>query len=290
MKILQLTTLDTQGPECPDTDKIKFDSKVFPGGEPHFRMTDNLWKKGEEIVIVTRVNSFNDLGMLAVAVDAIQRIGNYSSLTLHLPYFPGARQDRVCNPGEALTVDVYATAINSMNFSEVMILDPHSDVAPALLDNVTVRNNHTFVEACIHDLYGNSDNNMLLISPDAGANKKIKDLAAHLNDDFFIEVVKCDKTRNLSDGSISGFEVYADDLEGKDCLIVDDICDGGGTFLGLAQELKDKKAGDLYLVVTHGIFSKGFMELNKYFKGIYTTDSFFTQTNEAVKQINLRDL
>jgi len=290
MKVLQLTTLDTQGSDCPEGDRIKFISKVFPGGEPHFRITDNGWGDGEKVLIVTRINSFNDLGMLAVAVDAIQRIGNYGSLMLHLPYFPGARQDRVCNEGEALTVDVYATAINSMGFNMVHILDPHSDVAPALIDNCEVRNNHTFVEACIHDLYGNSDNDMLLISPDAGANKKIKDLAAHLNDDFFIEVVKCDKTRNLSDGSISGFEVYADDLEGKDCLIVDDICDGGGTFLGLAQELKNKKAGDLYLVVTHGIFSKGFLELNKYFKGIYTTDSFFTQTNEAVKQINLRDL
>ena len=111
MKVLQLTTLDTQGPECPDEDRLKFDSKVFPGGEPHFRLHDTDWEN-EDILIVTRINSFNDLGLLAVAVDAIERVGGYDGLILHLPYFPGARQDRVCNPGEALTVDVYGRWTN----------------------------------------------------------------------------------------------------------------------------------------------------------------------------------
>ena len=73
------------------------------------------------------------------------------------------------------------------------------------------------------------------------------------------------------------------------CLIIDDICDGGGTFIGLAKELKQKNAGDLYLAVSHGIFSKGLEALNTYFTKLYTTDSFKT-LEDGVKQINLSGL
>jgi len=73
-------------------------------------------------------------------------------------------------------------------------------------------------------------------------------------------------------------------------LIVDDICDGGGTFLGLAKELKSKNAGKLYLAISHGIFSKGFESLAKDFQKIFTTDSFKTIENKAVVQINLEEL
>lgn len=110
-----------------------------------------------------------------------------------------------------------------------------------------------------------------LVCPDSGANKKMKDLQKGIMHD---SLIKCDKTRDTQTGEISGFEVYANDLEGKPCLIIDDICDGGGTFIGLAKELKKKNAGKLYLAVSHGIFSKGYVELDKYFDGIYTTDSF----------------
>jgi ribose-phosphate pyrophosphokinase len=71
-------------------------------------------------------------------------------------------------------------------------------------------------------------------------------------------------------------------------LIVDDICDGGGTFIGLAAELKNKNAGKLYLAVSHGIFSKGFDSL-KCFDKIFTTNSFKDFDNEVITQINLQD-
>ncbi|MAX71916.1 MAG: hypothetical protein CMC76_12600 [Flavobacteriaceae bacterium] len=88
---------------------------------------------------------------------------------------------------------------------------------------------------------------------------------------------------------MEGFRVYEDDLQGKDCLIVDDICDGGGTFIGLAKELKKHNAGNLYLAVSHGIFSKGLEELNQYFTKIFTTDSFKT-VNEGVELLKLEKL
>ena len=231
------------------------------------------------ITITHRINSFNDLGLLVVAVDAVrkelQRIRKYDvHLELLLPYFPGARQDRVMIQGEPLTVKVYTDIINSLKFSRVTIIDPHSEVTTALLDNVEVIDNHKFVLKVLKDTYPQRNSNTpILISPDAGSNKKVTKLGQYLSDFNVMDIVKCDKTRNVKDGSITGFEVYTENLNGRDCVIVDDICDGGGTFIGLGKELIKKGCGKMYLVVTHGIFSNGFNGLNRLFEMIYTTDS-----------------
>ena len=255
--------------------EIKYESFIFNGGEPHIRIktSHNLYETNH-VTITHRINNFEDLGLLLVAVNALRNLTSIG-FSLVLPYFPGARQDRIMVPGEPLTVKLYADIINSLKFTSVEILDPHSEVTPALLNNCAVLNNHAFVTLALDQIYPkNFFKPFCIVSPDSGANKKMKDLLVFLNQqETIIPLVKCDKTRDVVNGIITGFEVYADYLEGKDCIIVDDICDGGGTFMGLATELKAKGAGDLYLIVSHGIFSKGFKELKKHFKGIYTTDS-----------------
>jgi ribose-phosphate pyrophosphokinase len=91
-------------------------------------------------------------------------------------------------------------------------------------------------------------------------------------------------------GKLSGFKVFADDLKGKTCVIVDDICDGGGTFLGLAKELKDKSCGKLILIVTHGIFSKGLEKLTEVFDEVFSTNSFSDFENTlGFNQIKLNE-
>lgn len=186
--------------------------------------------------------------------------------------------------GESLSVKVYADILNALKLNTVTVYDPHSEVTPAVLDNCVVISNHTFIEKVCEDL----GETPMLISPDGGALKKIYKLSQALGG---VEVVECSKSRDVKTGQITNFKVYHEDLQGKPCLIVDDICDGGGTFIGLAQELKAKNAGQLYLAVSHGIFSKGFETLNHYFDKIYTTDSFkdIEDTN-YFKQIKLRDL
>lgn len=251
-------------------DDIKFKLFNFSGGEPHIKIETSLLYNEQDIGITHRIQSFNDVGVLLVAVDALRRLNPNRYIHLFLPYFPGARQDRIMVKGEPLTVKIYADIINSLKLSSVTIFDPHSDVTPALIDNCVVVSNHTFIHSVIQKI----GSTPLLISPDAGSNKKIKDLQSYLGNTLDIEVVKCDKTRNTKTGAITGFEVYADNLNGRDCLIVDDICDGGGTFIGLAEELKRKGAGKIYLAVSHGIFSKGLRELAHSIHHIYTTDSF----------------
>ncbi|CAA0178324.1 ribose-phosphate diphosphokinase [Tenacibaculum maritimum] len=273
--------LDNNFNPYPSRNTIEYDYFIFSGGEPHIKITSNL-KDVTAVTITHRIQSFNDMGMLLLASNALKNMGIH---TIHilLPYFPAARQDRLMISGEPLSVKVYADIINSQNFSSVTIFDPHSEVAPALLNNCKVVDNLKFIQEVTSQIA----NDVLLIAPDGGALKKIYKVASYLQK---YKVVECSKSRNVETGQLSGFKVYENDLKGQDCLIVDDICDGGGTFLGLAKELKAKNAGNLYLAVSHGIFSKGFKDLQKHFTKLFTTDSFKTLNGNSSTQIKLEQL
>ncbi|GFD92079.1 ribose-phosphate pyrophosphokinase [Alteromonas sp. KUL156] len=260
---------------------VDYNFFTFSGGEPHIKIISEL-ENVSEVTITHRIQSFNDIGTLLLATNALKNMG-ITKLNVVLPYFPAARQDRLMVSGEPLSVKVYADIINAQNFKSVTVFDPHSEVTPALLNNCKVIDNHKFIELVTQQL----SEDLTLISPDGGALKKIYKVAAYLQN---YEVVECSKSRNVKTGQLTGFKVYTDDLQGKDCLIVDDICDGGGTFLGLAKELKAKNAGNLYLAISHGIFSKDFDELEKHFTKIFTTDSFKTIENDNCIQIELGKL
>lgn len=263
-----------------DGTEIEFQSFIFSGGEPHIKIKADF-DVASEIIITHRLNSFNDLGLLCLAVDALKRMDAKIS-NLIIPYFPSARQDRVMVKGEPLSIKVYADIVNSLGFDKVVVLDAHSEVTPALINNCEAVSNHNFIKQVIEKIGAN----VKLISPDGGALKKIYKVSEFLGG---VEVVECSKSRDVKTGNLTGFKVSASDLEGCDCLIVDDICDGGGTFMGLADELKKKNAGKLYLAVTHGIFSKGFDELGKSFTHIFTTNSIKELRNNCLTQIKLDD-
>lgn len=276
---MKYLNLDTDFKPFGSENEISFEAFTFAGGEPHIKIK-NFEK--DSVMITQRLCSFNDLGLVCMAVDALQRMG-IKSIELFIPYFPAARQDRLMTNGEPLSVKVYAQIINHLDIQKVMVFDPHSEVTPALLNHCEVITNHRFIEKVMKEI----GEQTLLISPDGGALKKIYKVSEFLGG---VEVVECSKSRDVKTGKLSGFKVYTEDLENKNCLIVDDICDGGGTFIGLAKELKKKNAGKLYLAISHGIFSKGFEELSQYFDGIFTTDSFKSIDNKMVRQIKLYEL
>ena len=87
-------------------------------------------------------------------------------------------------------------------------------------------------------------------------------------------VVECMKERDVKTGALTSFKTMTGDLSGQTCFIVDDICDGGGTFAGTAKMLKEKGAEKVILIVSHGIFSKG--PVIEFVDEVFTTDSFKT--------------
>ena len=260
--------------------EIQFESFTFSGGEPHIKIRPEF-NTSETVTITHRLNSFNDVGLLLIAVDALRRM-HVEKINLFVPYFPAARQDRVMVKGEPLTAKVYADLLNSLKLNKITVFDAHSEVTPALLNNCEAIPNHRFIQ----EVLKRTSLNCLLISPDGGALKKIYKVSEYLGG---VPVVECSKSRDVTTGKLKGFKVYADDLEGKDCLIVDDICDGGGTFIGLAEELTKKNCGDIYLAVSHGIFSQGFENFKPAFKKIFTTDSFQNIESDYITQIKIAD-
>lgn len=256
--------------------EIEFNMHHFSGGEWHIKLNPRIdYSTINKVIITQRIHSMDDVMKILIAKDALELMG-IRQFELIIPYIPYARQDRQCDSFESFTLKVFTNIINSAKFDVVYVLDPHSDVSPALLDNCKQMQYHEYVSKSF-DLIGNPD--MVLVSPDSGANKKVNKLFEKIGK--FSDIVKCDKVRNPKDGSLSGFLVLSNDLEGKDCFIVDDICDGGRTFIGISEELKKKNAGKIYLFVTHGIFSNGFTELLKHFDGIFTTNSFNDISEEA---------
>lgn len=275
-----ILNLDPNFRPFPGQKEIDFKSFIFSGGEPHIKINPDF-DVNQKITITHRLNSFNDFGLLCLAVDALRRM-DVKVIDLFIPYFPAARQDRVMIKGEPLSVKVYADIINAMQLNKVSVFDAHSEVTPALVNNCDVIPNHIFIQKVIKTI----GSNVKLISPDGGALKKIYKVSEFLGG---VEVVECSKSRDVKTGRLSGFKVYEDDLQGMDCLIVDDICDGGGTFVGLAEELKKKNAGKLYLAVSHGIFNKGFEVLDCFDK-IFTTNSFKDFDGESVEVVKLSEL
>lgn len=187
-------------------------------------------------------------------------------MIVFIPYLPYARQDRIMVKGEPLSVKVLADLINLQGYSKVRIYDPHSEVCLALINNSEAIYNFKFVEEVLKN-----KKDYLIVSPDAGAYKKIFNVCQYIG--YKDDIIICNKTRNVKDGSLGNITVPVNDFKKKDLYIIDDICDGGGTFVLLAKELKKRNAGKVNLIVSHGIFSKGLKVLEG-IDHIYTTDSF----------------
>lgn len=284
------------------TPQIKHTIMKFSAGETHITIQDTkLIKTSDVVTIASSMKNSDDIMLTLMATDAIRRINNNIKINLVAPYFPYARQDRVMNPGEPLSAKVMANLINTQDYNKVTIFDPHSDVTCALINNVNIVNNHRFVDLVIEDLYAGPytpddiyqvfKNEIRIVSPDAGAQKKIYDVCKFLkyvDDDEGI--ILGSKVRNVRTGRITKTE-YVGNVENKVCIIIDDIIDGGVTFIELGKKLKEGGASKVYLVVSHGIFSKGFDELFKYIDKVYTTDSIYLdESNDSrVRVLNLID-
>lgn len=265
--------------------EIKFSTSKFPGGEIHFRIESYPeWRFCNNVRITCRINGSDDLIRLCLAIDALRREG-YDWFVITIPYIPYARQDRKCNKGEAHSLKVFSNILNSLKLNEITCYDPHSDVCEALIENLVIRDNQELVDWTIRDINKEAKLNCInVLSPDAGQSKKIYKLFKGY-DEGKIHIYECSKIRDLKTTEIK--EVRVPIIPGPEpILIIDDICDGGRTFIEIAKKLRETSQNDLYLCVSHGIFSHGETELSKYFKHIYTTNSI--RDEDTVISVGIR--
>ena len=185
--------------------------------------------------------------------------------------------------GEPLSVKVMADQINAQKYHAVHVFDPHSDVTGALVNNINIISNEKFVTKVFDDHlhYRSNNNDFCLVAPDAGALKKATGLAKLLgipNDNF----IRASKIRDVKNGELSECN-FVGNVSGKTCVIVDDIIDGGATFVQLANMLRWKKASKVHLIASHGIFSKGIGL--QFLDKIFITDSINCINNDSIVTI-----
>lgn len=264
---------------------MKFQRFTFPAGEEHIKIEPEA--PPDKIIITSNMTPSSDLVVTFLATDAVRAMFPSISVELLSPYFSYARQDRRMVKGEPLSVKVMADMVNSMRYAAVHVLDPHSDVTTALVNNIKIIDNAPFVRTAWNAI---EDSSKCLVSPDAGFEKKAFRLATEMNIDSK-DVVYGTKKRDVATGKLSGFG-FSGNVNGRACVIVDDICDSGGTFIGLAQNLREGGAKSVHLVVSHGIFSKGVSHLlNNGIESIYTTDSCYRDNanNSLINVIGLNE-
>lgn len=251
----------------PEKSEIGYEKISFPDSQPHIRLQNF---DPQPVKIITRIASPADLLYLLFAKNALDYAG-VESVHVVITYLLAARMDRVMTDGEPFSLKVMGQLLNTAGFRSVKIFDPHSEVALAVIDRSSPITNASFAQTVLSDLEmrGELGENWTLVSPDAGALKKVYKVSEYLAG---APVVECLKIRDPKTGKLSGFKVIADDLSGKTCIILDDICDGGGTFSGIGQILKEKGAKKVILAVSHGIFSKGFTI--PHVDIVYCTDSY----------------
>jgi ribose-phosphate pyrophosphokinase len=275
----------------PEKSEIQYKVSKFPDGQQTLDIvnatTSGLLDK--VVMIKSRLNNFKDLELIICANQALQNLA-VGRVHLYVPYFTGSRSDRrFVDGGINYLKQVICPIINSQNFASVTVLDPHSDVLEACLKNFNKVDNHILVDFALESLNGRSAQTAI-VSPDAGALKKIYDVAKKFN---ITNVTTASKVRDISTGNIVRTELPTMDLTDiEHIIIIDDICDGGRTFIELAKEIKKQTNKPIYLIVTHGIFSAGFKPLFEYFEGIYCTNSIddiheTSFAGEKVKQLNV---
>ena len=250
---------------------IPHTSPKFSGGEIQVRLTDMTipYDRIEKFHIVAKLHTSDAFFELLFVTDAIRRICSGAAISVTLPYLPAARQDRVCYPGEAFSLSAVANLLNAQSYECVYAFDAHSDKACDLIQRcVNIQPHFLMPRNIVADA--------VLVAPDTGAVERVR----ACGDYYKRPVVLCDKVRDPNDGKITSYNVKTFiPQDAKRLLIVDDICDGGRTFVMCAKALKADVGRDIPvdLWVTNLIASQGFGVFDGLIDNIYTANSFVPQ-------------
>jgi ribose-phosphate pyrophosphokinase len=234
--------------------------------------------------ITLRLNSYEDYWFLSQLVDTLLH-NNITLNTITIPNLLDAQHDDRFKNNQSYNVWFTVKTLENLSVicNQVNIFHPHNpQVVKALLPNSTIIDNTEFIKEVIWSINGNypkeqlylnlKKDNLTLLSTDAGGFKPLMKLADKL--DWQGETSSCSKSRKYVDGkSVLTQLVDKEDYNGKDILIIDDICVYGGTFIGLSKLLKERNCGKLYLAVSHITVPRISQQLEDAFDGIFTTNS-----------------
>lgn len=235
---------------------------VFPDN------TSQVWKLPDDlpdnVTVQWRYSHEGEVMQLAQLKDLLDHMGIRAQLDIS--YLPYARQDKPVSNSSCFALYTFARILNGMSWDWITVMDPHSEIALHEIAQCGARYPGDRVRALMQEVKAD-----VLCYPDAGALKKYGKLFNRVS-------IHGEKVRDQATGMITSYEILGD-CDGERVLIVDDICDGGATFRLLAEQLHKAGAEEVFLYVTHGIFSKGVRHL--FDAGI---SRIFTLTDEITRR------
>ena len=256
-----------------DKGDIVYDIINFSDGEKHIKFITEINRK-DSVKVICRITSMDELFILMQVGDILNRMEVEWALVI--TYLMGMRMDRVMSFNEAFSLKIVAKTINDMHPDAVFIVEPHSDRTLKLINNSTPLMNR-FAEAAMTD----PEHNYMIVFPDAGA--KLRYGAALENK---VPMMTCHKKRDPATGKLSGFgidnpEVLNEYPECNAFFVIDDLCDGGGTFCGIADQLKELRP-DFHrtLAITHAVAARGIYKVMDYYNDLFITNSYADWGND----------
>ena len=216
-------------------------SKRFPDDELYLRILDDI--SGEEVIIVQTTYPDKNIVELFLLQDAVKEAGA-KKVTVFIPYFGYARQDKKFEKGEPISAKAIARLI-SLNADRVITVDPHKE---HILDFFTVKTHSCSAVSALAEFLKKKDVDMVL-APDKGALDRAKKASKIIGCDFdYME-----KTR--VDGETVKIKPKNLEVLDKNVAIIDDIISTGGTMAKSIKELKKHGAKKIFVACTHGLFA-----------------------------------
>ena len=222
----------------------------FPDMEVFVEIHENV--RGEDVFVIqcTSYPANDNLMELLVCMDALRR-SSARRITAVTPYFGYARQDRKSTPRTPISAKLVANLITAAGANRVLTVDLHAGqiqgffdipldnlfAAPVMLDDIRKR--------------FDNDNSLMVVSPDVGGVVRARHLANRLNADLAI----VDKRRERA--GVSEVMNIIGEVDGRRCIMVDDIVDSAGTLCNAAAALRDAGAAEVHAYVTHAVLSGG---------------------------------
>ena len=274
-----------------------FNINKFPDGTPLIKYTGNCvlncvvtscgngrydfnYKTFPENLIIWSYECMEELAPVIMIAMAIRERLNIEPI-LYMPYIPNARMDRIKDKNDVFTLKYFSQMINSVNFKKVFVIDPHSDVAPALINNCVslmpqdfTDNNMSLVDIMVEDFYPSA-----LYVPDAGALHRYSDLlSCIISKHGSVPILYGVKNRDWKTGKILNLDIVGEVPKNASVLMIDDICSFGGTMQHSAYALKDKGAQNIAMYVTHcemNILEGDLLKVPNLIRKVYTTNSIF---------------
>lgn len=237
--------------------EVGYATVKFPCGELNIKLTEPA-----EVIYID-FESSHDMIKAMLIYDANKRMNPDMKQVCVIPYFPASRQDRSDNY-ESFGASVYASML--ARFDKIVTVDAHSDVVPALFPAgqlINISQEKVLSETVINIGNNYLDQKVAIIIPDAGAGKKatkVFNAVVKSSPEGKYSLLQATKSRDTKTGALSNITVPAECADFSKFIIVDDICDNGGTFIGLAKAIRQVSPDAIInLVVSHARLGNGML-------------------------------